>query len=215
MYLAVGVGPEPRDGIVENRRRPCRIEGRRLNLVRKISLEVFVRAGIDEAIEALHGLAQDIARHRPQLEGVVVELPGQFLQRLAAEEIAACAIDIRMPVPYFLRWTASWSKIAQIGPPPNNLPGTPVGCNAWAKYPSSLSSAHPRSAGRSPLPICNPSSPSQTSRCRVGRRSRSPEYWAPRIVVVHAQASLVNSVAGARGFHCPGAEAAPIFMAAI
>src|SRR5437764_14079949 len=95
-HLAVRVGSQPRIGIVQTRCRPCRVERRLLDLVRRTrALEIAVGAGNDETVEALDRLTQRLSRHRTPLVDISLQLCGQLFKRGATEEIPAGAIDMR------------------------------------------------------------------------------------------------------------------------
>ncbi len=92
--FAVGIGPQARECVVQDRGRPGRIERRLLDLVeRRRLLEVSVGARRHEGIVAADGLLQDRARHRPLLVGAL-DLAGELRERVGAEE-ETIRIDVR------------------------------------------------------------------------------------------------------------------------
>src|SRR5215470_6094929 len=85
-HLGVGGGSQARERVVQDRRRPRCVEGRRLDLVHRGRLvEFLVDAGSDEAVVAVHRLLQHRTRHRLLLIGIA-DPAGEFADRISAEE---------------------------------------------------------------------------------------------------------------------------------
>src|SRR5262249_20093875 len=83
-HLGVGCGSQARERVVQDRRRPRCVEGRRLDLVHRGRLvEFLVDAGGDEAVVAVHRLLQHRARHRLLLMGIA-DPAGEFADRISA-----------------------------------------------------------------------------------------------------------------------------------
>src|ERR1051326_5981108 len=100
--LGVGVDSQARHHVVQSRRRPPGVEGRRFDFVgRGWLVEFGVLARVDEGVVAGHRLFQGLARHGPPLIGAGLDGGGELFERVRLEEEAAFAVDpgvIEFPV---------------------------------------------------------------------------------------------------------------------
>ena len=93
-HLATCIDAQPRPGIVDDRRRPGRVEWRLGDLVERLGLiEVSIHTGFDEGVVAQNRLRQMLWRHRHALV-LHHDLCGKFFDAVCAEEEACVPVNV-------------------------------------------------------------------------------------------------------------------------